>query len=300
MKIAWTLAALASARGLGEEEDQRIWSPDLTEAQITQNLQIGETFSWSVPVFPDGNGDPRYLPNQYYRIYVTVPENTAVKLSFGAVFDVEEPGITNQCTNDAAIVFNGPDGNYELGRYCGNSLPEPVFGTRQDMTLVFKTNENSVVHEGFTATFEVIDLEEHVISWNLIHNAFEDLKSEIFEGHDHKRDHIQDKKAIHFQRIYNRFAWMSIHSRSDGQCAVPAVPTSEGFIPPTSDYSDPCYAIGNFIHSIRSFHAAYVCQDNIPMDAENRRKIPSKTLRMLKTQEDNFTNKKFHAMGCLL
>ena len=93
------------------------------------------------------------------------------------------------------MVFNGPDGNAELARYCGNEPVADVTGTRQDLTLVFKTNENSVVHRGFTATFTTVSIPENLLAWNKINNAFEDLKSEVFDGHDHFKEHLQTKKV---------------------------------------------------------------------------------------------------------
>ena len=84
------------------------------------------------------------------------------------------------------------------------------------------------------------------------------------------------------------------------------------FKAPTTDYSDPCYALGNFIESIRSFHFAYVCQDDLyptiyyPVAGETaqeakarRSKIPARTKKMLYNQYVAFTNQKFHGMGCL-
>jgi len=314
MKIAWTLATLASARSFLSEPsdsllqpDDRIWTPDTTfRDEIALNK--GETHTWTVPVSEvDGN----YLANQYYRIYVTSPVNTAIRVSFGSSFDVELPDVTG-CNNDAAMVFNGPDGNNEMGRFCGSSVPEPVLGTRQDMTLVFKTNENELRHGGFTATFEVVDLDQNIIEWNKIHNAFETLKNEIFEEHDHKNENIQNKKANFITRIFARFVWMKDNSQMI--CSQPAdVGGPADFIEPVIDLTTPentCTSLGNFIESIRSFHYSYVCMDNLNFDvipgltkAEKRArnsKIPAKTKKMLLNQARQFTDQKFHAMGCLL
>jgi len=253
----------------------------------------------------------QYLPNQYYRVYVTVPEGNAIELSFEN-FDVEEDGIENECENDVAIVFNGPDGNYELGRYCGINEPPVIFGTRQDMTLVFKTNENDVNHNGFKATFTMKVLDEPTLAWNNILNTFDELKATIFAGHDHIRTHLQNKKALFFNRIFSQFVWMGDYGALE--CDRPAdVGTGVDFTPPTSDFSDPCFALGDFIDSIRSFHYAYVCMDNLypqiytPTPGETKeerrdrmKKIPSKAKRMLYKQKVAFTDQKFHAMGCLL
>ena len=279
--------------------------------------------------------DGKYLANQYYRIYVTSPENTAIRVSFGSSFDVELPDVTG-CSNDAAMVFNGPDGNNEMARYCGGAVPEPVLGTRQDMTLVFKTNENELRHGGFTATFEVVDLDQNIIEWNKIHNAYETLKNEIFEEHDYKNDNIQNKKVISrkktsnfstffnfnvfkpiFQsnfitRIFRRFVWMK--DNSNMICASPAdVGGPVDFVEPVIDLTtseSTCASLGNFIESIRSFHYSYVCMDNLNFDVipglsreekrERNSKIPAKTKMMLLNQARQFTDQKFHAMGCLL
>ena len=173
------------------EADDRIWTPDTTFREEVA-LTLGQTHTWTVPV---SEVDGKYFANQYYRIYVTSPVNTAIRVSFGSSFDVELPDVTG-CSNDAAMVFNGPDGNNEMARYCGGAVPEPVLGTRQDMTLVFKSNENELRHGGFTATFEVVDLDQNIIEWNKIHNAYETLKNEVFEEHEHKNENIQNKKVI--------------------------------------------------------------------------------------------------------
>lgn len=313
MKLAWTLAALASARNfLVEpsfsllEADDRIWEPDFTYKEEIA-LVRGETHEWTVPL--DINS--KYLANQYYRIYVTSPENTAIRVSFGNAFDVELADVTG-CNNDAVIVFNGPDGNNEMGRFCGGDVPEPVLGTRQDMTLVFKTNENELRHAGFRATFEVVELDPNIIEWNKIHNAYETLKNEIFEEHDHKNDNIQNKKANFITRIFRRFVWMK--DNSNMVCDQPAdVGSPEDFVEPVIDLSTPestCTSLGTFIESIRSFHYAYVCMDNLNFDVipnlsktakrERNSKIPAKTKKMLLNQAQQFTDQKFHAMGCLL
>jgi len=255
--------------------------------------------------------DGKYFANQYYRIYVTSPENTAIRVSFGSSFDVELPDVTG-CSNDAAMVFNGPDGNNEMARYCGGAVPEPVLGTRQDMTLVFKTNENELRHGGFTATFEVVDLDQNIIEWNKIHNAYETLKNEIFEEHDYKNDNIQNKKSNFITRIFRRFVWMK--DNSNMICASPAdVGGPVDFVEPVIDLTtseSTCASLGNFIESIRSFHYSYVCMDNLNFDVipglsreekrERNSKIPAKTKKMLLNQARQFTDQKFHAMGCLL
>ncbi|CAG5109570.1 Oidioi.mRNA.OKI2018_I69.chr2.g4090.t1.cds [Oikopleura dioica] len=319
MKLAWSFAALASAR-LGDEtalSEDRIWTADVTDYQAFTLDADNPTASWSVPVFPDASGYDRYLPNKYYRIYVTVPEKKSISVSF-ANFDVEEADVNGECNLDAAIIINGPDGNAELARYCGNDPKsnsievEPVFGTREDMTLVFKTNENTVVHRGFTATFTLIDLPENVLAWNMINNAFENLKTEVFNGHGHRQDHIQNKKSAHMQKIMERFVWMKDHSSVDPPCTKKAMPgTGDDFMQPTTDFSDPCAALGNFVDSIRTFHYAYVCMDGIsladkvPGETKKERrarkmKRPSVAVKMLHRQKKFLTDKKFHAMGCLL
>lgn len=309
MKLAWTLATLASARTRRQttlEPDDRIWMPDTTYRE-TVALARGQTHEWTVPVGLDG----LYLADQYYRIYVTSPENTAIKVSFGSSFDVELPTITG-CSNDAVMVFNGPDGNNEMARLCGSNVPEPLTGTRQDMTLVFKTNENALRFGGFTATFEVVDLTQNLIEWNKIHNAYETLKNEIYDEHVHKNPNIQNKKANFITTIFGRFVWMRDHSEMI--CAQPAdVGSPSDFVAPVVDLSSPeaiCNTLGNFIESIRSFHYSYVCMDNLNFDAdptltkkekrERNSKIPAKTKKMLFNQARQFTDQKFHAMGCLL
>lgn len=314
MKLISTLLSIASARNFLTESsdslleaDDRIWTPDTTFREEVA-LTIGQTHTWTVPVSGD---DGKYFANQYYRIYVTSPENTAIRVSFGSSFDVELPDVTG-CSNDAAMVFNGPDGNNEMARYCGGAVPEPVLGTRQDMTLVFKTNENELRHGGFTATFEVVDLDQNIIEWNKIHNAYETLKNEIFEEHDYKNDNIQNKKSNFITRIFRRFVWMK--DNSNMICASPAdVGGPVDFVEPVIDLTtseSTCASLGNFIESIRSFHYSYVCMDNLNFDVipglsreekrERNSKIPAKTKKMLLNQARQFTDQKFHAMGCLL
>lgn len=180
------------------------------------------------------------------------------------------------------------------------------------MTLVFKTNENELRHGGFTATFEVVDLDQNIIEWNKIHNAYETLKNEIFEEHEHKNENIQNKKANFITRIFSRFVWMKDHSNMI--CANPAdVGGPEDFVEPVIDLTTPentCTSLGTFIESIRSFHYSYVCMDNLNFDVipglsreekrERNSKIPAKTKKMLLNQARQFTDQKFHAMGCLL
>ena len=97
-------------------------------------------------------------------------------------------------------------------------------------------------------------------------------------------------------------------------CAIPAdVGGPEDFVEPVIDLTNPestCSSLGTFIESIRSFHFSYVCMDNLNFDVvpgqsreekrERNSKIPAKTKKMLLNQARQFTDQKFHAMGCLL
>ena len=190
-------AALARGTISSEEpseftEESRIWTPDTT-ARVEFNLVEGAlTESWSIPVDGEGN----YFPNQYYRVYVTAPEGYSIRAKIADNVDIEDAGLGGVCDQDAAIFYNGPDGNFELARLCGAiANPMDVVGTRSDMTLVFKSNENVIVKTGMSVTFTAFSEPPNNLAWNSVQNAFEDIKSLVFDGHDHKRDHIQDRKV---------------------------------------------------------------------------------------------------------
>ena len=100
--------------------------------------------------------------------------------------------------NDAVLIYDGPDGNNFITDYCGKSGWDDVPSTAEELTVVFKSNENVITRSGFTVTFKAELLPPAQFAENTIKKAFTEIQSLVHIGHDHKREHLQNKKA----RIY--------------------------------------------------------------------------------------------------
>ena len=46
--------------------------------------------------------------------------------------------------NDAVLIYDGPDGNNFITDYCGKSGWDDVPSTAEELTVVFKSNENVI------------------------------------------------------------------------------------------------------------------------------------------------------------
>ena len=64
------------------------------------------------------------------------------------------------------------------------------------MTVVFKSNENSITNKGFTVTFNAVELPAKEYAVNAITNAYTQVQSLVYEGHQHKKNEkIWNKKV---------------------------------------------------------------------------------------------------------
>ena len=82
-----------------------------------------------------------------------------------------------QCTKDSVIIYDGPDGNGLLETYCGrnrrNGFTKPdVSSSANEMTVVFKSNENNIVDTGFDVAFTAEPLPQEDDHWNSIVDQF--------------------------------------------------------------------------------------------------------------------------------
>ncbi|XP_013388746.1 cubilin-like [Lingula anatina] len=95
-------------------------------------------------------GWPGRYPS-YSRCYVVIqsPPGTYLSLYFNSFYI--EPHTS--CNFDYLEIRNGSDASAGLvGKYCGNTLPDPVFATGNSIWMFFLT-DNSVTHPGYDITF---------------------------------------------------------------------------------------------------------------------------------------------------
>ncbi|XP_019353396.2 cubilin [Alligator mississippiensis] len=95
-------------------------------------------------------GWPGLHPNNLdCTIILRAPLNHTISLFFHA-FNLEN---TRQCSRDFLEVRNGSDASSPLlGRYCGNTVPSPIFPKNQIIYLHFKT-DILVAHDGYEITW---------------------------------------------------------------------------------------------------------------------------------------------------
>jgi len=301
MKTFNFLAPFALGRGLVSEEDTRIWTPDVTDiVDITLVEGVSQTYKVQV----DENGE--YYPDQYIRINVNAPDGFKIRTSFN-YFQTEGVGLTGVCDNDAAIVFDGPDGNNQKALLCDGMGVDYTFLSSQNlMTVVFKTNEQ-INQAGFEAVFEPLSLTESEVAWIRITDGLNTLKSTVFLAHSHRQSHIQKKKAQYLENKYVKlFNWFGEEAKDSCNEHAGLGPLGDGFIP-FVEAADPCTTITNFMNSLTSFYDRYVCLDDFDlMDTSEtakktkKRRNPINVMRDLDRISDFFSFRKFHALdGCL-
>ncbi|CAG5103362.1 Oidioi.mRNA.OKI2018_I69.chr1.g738.t1.cds [Oikopleura dioica] len=305
MKAFNLIASIALARDIPSSDSSassldevRIWTPDTTARETILLTGPGDIQTYTLPTDPT-SGD--YYPDQYIRINVEAPEGFKIVQTFNS-FKLDGVGFTNECDQDAVIIYDGPDGNAEAARLCGIDGQDnfSFLSTNNVMTLVFKSNEDIIVQPGFEAQFEAVELEENEIAWIRIMDAFNTLTSTIFVEHDHKKDHIQTRKTELFKRKFSfNFAWFE-EMAADSCTNWAAAGDSAEFVPIVIDSVNHCVSINNFMTSLRSFYERFVCFDTYAdlKFEEQRFRRPKLTNRKLDNLTYRLVEKKFHLMGC--
>jgi len=303
MKTFNFLAPFALGRLVADsEEDSRIWTPDVTEI-VEINLVEGVSQTYAI----DTSNNGAYWPDQYIRINVNAPAGFKIRQSFN-YFQTEGVGLTGVCDNDAALVFDGPDGNNQDAFLCDNMGAEYTFLSSQNvMTVVFKSNEQ-INQQGFEAVFEPLSLTESEVSWIRITDGLNSLKSTVFLAHSHRQTHIQKKKAQYLENKFVKlFNWFGDEAKDSCNEYAGTGPYGAGYIPFVED-ADPCTTVTNFINSVKSFYDRYVCLDDFNLMDTSRetgkqtrkRRNPINVIRDLNRISDMFSFRKFHALpGCL-
>lgn len=302
MKTFNFLAPFAFGRGLltdDSEEDSRIWTPDTTEI-VEINLVEGVPQTYAI----DTSNNGAYYPDKYIRINVHAPAGFKIRQSFN-YFQTEGVGLTGACDNDAATIFDGPDGNKQDAVLCENMGVDYTFLSSENlMTLVFKTNEQ-INQQGFEALFEPLLLTESEIAWIRIEDGLNLLKSSVFLAHSHREQHIQKKKAQYLENKYVKlFKWFGDEAKDTCNEYAGLGPLGSGYIP-FVESAETCTTIKNFMTSLSSFYDRYVCLDDFELMDTNpetakktkKRRNPINVMRDLSRMSDFFSFRKFHALG---
>jgi hypothetical protein len=305
MKTFNFLAPFALGRlAADSEEDSRIWKPDVTEI-VEINLVEGVSQTYAI----DTSNSGAYWPNQYIRINVNAPEGFKIRQSFN-YFQTEGVGLTGVCDNDAALIFDGPDGNNQenFAFLCDNMGADYTFISSQNvMTVDFKSNEQ-INQQGFEALFEPLSLTESEVLWIRITDGLKLLKSTVFLAHSNRKSHIQKKKAQYLENKFMKlFNWFGDEAKDACNEHAGTGPAGAGYIP-FVQVADPCTTVTNFMKSVTSFYDRYVCLDDFNLMDTNpetakqtkRRRNPIKVIQDLNRISTMFSFRKFHALpGCL-
>jgi len=264
MKLGLTLASLVAGQrlGPGADPEDRIWVPDPTNQAAVALSENNLSTSFTLPVNPSTG---KYDPNEYVRISATAPDGYKIVASF-TNFKLEGADFRGDCRNDAVVIYDGPDGNGELETYCGRDrragFTKPDVSTSaNEMTVVFKSNENRIVSKGFTVTFTAVELPAEDFAVNAITNAFNEVQSLVYVGHFHKNNpKIHNKKAAHMQRIFERYAFVFDYT-SDNCAEFAGTGNAADFVAPVIDEDNKCGSVDSLLDSFKSFYTAFGCND---------------------------------------
>jgi len=264
MKLGLSLASLvAGQRFLPEspvQPDDRIWVPDPTNSVSYTLTEDSLVKSFDLPVNPSTG---KYGPNEYVRISATAPDGYKIVAAF-TNFRLEGTDFRGDCTNDAVTIYDGPDGNGLLTSYCGRNRQKTkpdVSSSANEMTVVFKSNENAIVNRGFTVTFTAVPLPAVEAAQNSIVSAFIQIQSLVYEGHQHKRNEkIWNKKADLMQRIFERYAFVFDYT-SDSCTEFAGTGNAGDFVAPVINSDNRCGTVDSLLDSFKSFYTAFGCND---------------------------------------
>jgi hypothetical protein len=286
MKLFLPILSLASA----QSEEDRVWNPDTT---LKVNLALTAdalTSSWSVPTV---NGV--YEANQYQRVTVSAPEGYKIRVNFSN-FKLQGQTFSGGCSNDAAIVYDGPDGNNELVKYCGSGSRSSQTSSGTTLTVVFKSNEDAIVNSGFDALFTAVPLPSSAVAWNSITDAFNTLSSEIFSAFAGTNLDKQSRKASRFAKYMGVIA--NFEDRSPSSCNDFAGTGHSGsFTPPEITDGDVCSSLKSFFDSVMSYHDIFVCLDGVDYSA-NPEYFPPRMISKLQRQRGALLKNKLAHLGC--
>ncbi|CAG5102277.1 Oidioi.mRNA.OKI2018_I69.chr1.g226.t1.cds [Oikopleura dioica] len=271
MKLFLPILSLASA----QTEQDRVWNPDTTLKVDLALTTDALTSSWSVPRV---NGV--YEPNQYQRVTVTAPSGYKIRVDFSN-FNLQGQTYSGGCSNDAAIIFDGPDGNNELTKYCGRGNRNSLTSTGTTLTVVFKSNEDTIVDSGFNALFTAVPLPSSAVAWTSITDAFNSLSSTIFTAYDSTNLNKQSRKATRFMKYMGIIA--NFQDRSPSSCNDFAGTGHAGsFTPPVID-GNVCNSLKSFFDAVMSYHDIFVCLDGVDYSA-NPTYFPPRMISKLQRQ----------------
>jgi len=300
MKLGLSFASLVAAqRGslTGFVPDDRIWVPDPTnqvEYTLTEN-QLVKSFT-----LPVNSRTKKYEPNEYVRISATAPEGYKIVAEF-TNFKLEGGDFRGQCTKDSVIIYDGPDGNGLLETYCGrnrrNGFTKPdVSSSANEITVVFKSNENSITNKGFTVTFNAVELPAKEYAVNAITNAYTQVQSLVYEGHQHKKNEkIWNKKSDHMQRIFERYAFVFDYT-SDNCVEFAGTGNAADFQPPVINADNKCGTVDSLMDSFKSFYTAFGCNDGYDFNTDPVGRAFKAYHKRINKDKIRLRTKKFHTM----
>lgn len=298
MKLGSTLLSLVAARGslFGDAPtDERIWVADTT---LEQEFILTESNLEATYDLPQNPATGKYYTDQYVRLSAKAPEGYAVRAKF-TNFAVESGNWKGECKNDAVILFDGPDGNNFIKDYCGKNKARTkpdVVSSQEELTVVFKSNENTIVDKGFTVTFVAEKLPAKQFAMNRIVKSFGETQSIVFTKHGHKKNQkLIYKKAQHMQRIFERFAF--VFDRTSDSCSSFAGTGDENdFIPPVITDSDPCGSVTSLMTSLGSFWNAFACLDGYDPKTDDVKYMLYRYQDKVDIQIERLRTKKFNQM----
>ena len=185
MKLSFAFAAFAYAN----QVDEKVWLEDPSQTFSKELSESTLTWNWEVPKV-----DGKYEKDQYLRVSVSAPIGYTIQVSFSNFF-LENKSLDGKCSHDVALVYDGLDGGDLAAAYCGTGDKAAVMSTSNQLTVVFKSDENHVVGGGFGATFEAIATPRYKSAWIEIEEAFKVIKSDVFKGH-HKLSLIKQGNKV--------------------------------------------------------------------------------------------------------